>query len=452
MENITTFKEDNTLKDYELRDENDLKNNDTLKKDNNILNEYDLENTNTLKKVKHRSYSESCVDSIKSQFPVSKYIEFKDKYKIGKKIGEGTYSMVYHVTENENEYAMKRISVNKLEKSRYDKFLLELEISFKLNHINIVKCYDIFRTKNSWYIVSEYCESGTFRDLIKQMSSIVNPNKREIFAKYYLYQLRNAIQYLHENNIIHRDLKPDNILLTTTNKESNLKTVKLADFGFSRYFDITKDISGNGYDDLVSTVCGSPIYMAPELLLNTKYNIKADIWSFGLIMYELLHGHNPFYYAKNIQELKTLVEFKKITVGDFSKECIDLLEKILSIDPVYRISWKDFFDHPWFQSYDSSYYEESDIEANETEFIDDVEDEIFQMDEELQETIPTTKKVSSFFPSSLTKKKSEEDFVFVQMENTNSIKNETYSGSIIKLFTSSIVYLFGKDKNCTQSL
>lgn len=458
----------------------------------NIIHNIDMETTSkeysspddhgffsNLRKGKERSYSESYATKKHTEIPISKYTQFKDKYSIDNKpIGKGMFSTVYLATDliQNRKCAMKRISVEKLDESRIDKFLLELHISKKLSHINIVKCYEVFRTKTHWYIVSEYCCSGTFKNLIKTMKKITNVNEREITTKYYLHQLRDAIKYLHENNIIHRDLKPDNILITKNAESSGEQIVKLSDFGFSRYFDVTEAVLTTGYDDLVSTICGSPIYMAPELLIKMKYNMKADIWSFGVIMYEMLHGKNPYYFASTIPELRELMQSQKIIFGDFSSECVDLLEKILQPDPLKRISWEDFFNHSWFTSTNIDIKEE--IMSDDEKDDDNYEQQLFDFDEDLEKkriqpklthSVPTLKHNSHVkntlhskqqyeksAPIEIPKKKSEEDFVMIQKEfnelsispNGEQVKmyNETYTSSVIKILTNSIVYVFGGNR------
>jgi serine/threonine protein kinase len=258
----------------------------------------------------------------------------------------------------------------------------------------------------------------------------------------------------------------------TKNKGASSEViVKLSDFGFSRYFDVTEAVLTTGYDDLVSTICGSPIYMAPELLVKMKYNVKADIWSFGVIMYEMLHGRNPYYSASSIPELRELMMKQQIMFNNFSPECLDLLQKILQPDPIKRISWEEFFNHDWFTStiigierkINCIGQEEDQEEKEEQE-----EQQIFELDEDLEKkrvrqnvtrSVPTLKSA----PMPIPKKKSEDDFIIIQREedgflvNTNGeqqikMYNETYTSSIIKILTNSIVYVFGGNKQQSQSL
>lgn len=303
----------------------------------------------------------------------------KTKYKVDTKnlIGEGSFSKVYLAVNSKKEkFAIKSIKLEKLDKTRLEKFELELEISLDLDHKNIVKCYEIFKSNNGWYIVNEYCNWGTFVDIIKEFKKLDKVN-REIYAHIYLSQLRDAIYYLHKKGILHRDLKPANILISKS-KESEEEVVKLADFGFARYFDFTpENLSGD--EDMNATICGSPIYMAPELILRETYNIKADLWSFGVIMYELLYGINPYESPKNIRQLGLRMKNQQIKFPEmYSERCIDLMKRLLKVEPRERIGWDDFFDHDWF----SLTLEDDNEKTN-----DACDGEIFYFEENKQPTI-----------------------------------------------------------------
>lgn len=272
----------------------------------------------------------------------------KTLYKVRKKpIGEGSFSIVHVAINNKGErFAIKKIKPTKIHKSRIEKFELELKISLELDHKNIVKCYEIFKDdENKYNIVNEYCNYGTFDDVIMELKKH-EPKNKEISGHYYLSQLKDAIYYLHKKNILHRDLKPANVLISRP-KDTDPQTVKLADFGFARYFENNSN-NLTGYDDMISTCCGTPIYMAPELILEDKYNTKADLWSFGVIMYEMLYSMNPF-NSNSLNHLAHLMKTKTIDFPNiYSEECIDLLTKLLKVDPVERIGWEEFFDHEWF--------------------------------------------------------------------------------------------------------
>ena len=256
-------------------------------------------------------------------FEIGNYEVFK------KRIGKGAFSSIYKAYNKYSKelVAVKEISLDTLNK--YEKSIKnETDIMKNLNHPYIVKLYDtiIDEDTENVYLVMEYMGRGDFSKYLNK-----RPLK-EKFALKYLKQISQAMKYLLDNNIIHRDLKPQNILITDTGN------IKLTDFGFARYFD--KDI-------MIQTICGSPLYMAPEIIKNKKYDYKSDLWSIGIIFYEMLMGEPP-YKAKNIYQLIRKIENDNIEIPQkfrLSLQCQDLLYSLLEKDPVKRITWDEFFSH-----------------------------------------------------------------------------------------------------------
>jgi serine/threonine-protein kinase ULK/ATG1 len=137
------------------------------------------------------------------------------KYSLSKKLGSGSYSKVYFAVDKyRNQFAVKRIDKNKLSPNKLDTFSKELTISKDLDHVNIVKCYETIKTDNYWNVVLEYCNLMTLHDHNSVLKSMRISEEKELFVKFYLIQLKNALEYLQNKNIIHRDLKPMNILFT----------------------------------------------------------------------------------------------------------------------------------------------------------------------------------------------------------------------------------------------
>lgn len=256
-------------------------------------------------------------------FEIGNYEVFK------KRIGKGAFSSIYKAYNKYSKelVAVKEISLDTLNK--YEKSIKnETDIMKNLNHPYIVKLYEtiIDEDTENVYLVMEYMGRGDFSKYLNK-----RPLK-EKFALKYLKQISQAMKYLLDNNIIHRDLKPQNILITDTGN------IKLTDFGFARYFD--KDI-------MIQTICGSPLYMAPEIIKNKKYDYKSDLWSIGIIFYEMLMGEPP-YKAKNIYQLIRKIENDNIEIPQkfrLSLQCQDLLYSLLEKDPVKRITWDEFFSH-----------------------------------------------------------------------------------------------------------
>ncbi|XP_019053298.1 PREDICTED: serine/threonine-protein kinase ATG1c isoform X2 [Nelumbo nucifera] len=170
----------------------------------------------------------------------------------------------------------------------------------------------------------------------------------ETTAKLFMQQLAAGLQILRDNNLIHRDLKPQNLLRSTNDDQSILK---IADFGFAR------SLQPRG---LAETLCGSPLYMAPEIMQLQKYDAKADLWSVGAILFQLVTGKTPFTGSNQIQLLQNIVKSNELRFppdnNDLSSDCIDLCQKLLRRNPVERLTFDEFFNHPFLsqtQSVDS---------------------------------------------------------------------------------------------------
>jgi serine/threonine protein kinase len=251
----------------------------------------------------------------------------EDYIYFNKKIGKGSFSRVYKgykVGLPDKLYAIKKMEYD----PDNQRLKQEIEVMKNISHPNIIKLYDVIYEEDSMYLILEYCKKG---DLSKYLKN--RPLKEE-YAQKYLNQMVSALKYLISKNIIHRDLKPHNILVTDKN------TLKISDFGFARYFET---------NTLVDTLCGSPMYMAPEIMKNKNYTIKSDLWSVGIILYEMLTGYPP-YKVKTIYNLIKSIDQNKINLPkkiSITDECNDLLFKLLIKEPEDRIEWEDFFKHPW---------------------------------------------------------------------------------------------------------
>ena len=252
-------------------------------------------------------------------------------YQIQKIIGKGTFSTVKLAIDKETseKKAIKILEKNKIKTNRdLNRIKREIDMVKKINHLNIVKVFDIKEDEKKYYIIMEYCENGELFNLILEKHKL-----GEEEAAYFYFQLINGLEYIHINNIIHRDLKPENLLLTKNN------ILKIIDFGLSNY---------NTCDNLLSTPCGSPCYASPEMVSGEKYNgFTSDIWSTGIILYAMIYGYLPFENLNNNNDIL----FKKISeckVDYPRNSCIfalDLLKKILVPDPKERIKICDIKKH-----------------------------------------------------------------------------------------------------------
>lgn len=248
-----------------------------------------------------------------------------------RRIGKGSFSTIYKCRHNvtDKTYALKEITIDKNKNKLSIK--REFEIMRKLNHENIVKIHDVIidTQLNNIYFIMDYYEYGDLSNFLKKQPL------KEKFTRKYMKQLSKGLKYLLDNNILHRDLKPQNILI------SKNYDIKITDFGFATYY--TKDT-------IINTLCGSPMYMAPEIITKNGYNYKSDLWSVGIILYEMLHGYTPFNVQNFIELIKEIKKKNIIIKVDVSEECKELIYSLCKTNPNERIGWNEFFDHRWFDN------------------------------------------------------------------------------------------------------
>lgn len=247
-------------------------------------------------------------------------------------IGKGSFSTVFKGYDTINKYniAIKRLELDENNTKKVNKLIeREINIMKNLNNKNVLKLFDIITDKNYMYMILEYCENGDLYKFLKK-----RPLKEE-YCKRYMKQIADGLKYLLSKNIIHRDLKPQNILI---DRHYN---IKLSDLGFARYYE---------EDTMLKTLCGTPLYMAPEIMNYKDYDDRADLWSIGVILYEMLFGYRP-YKAKNLHTLVKQINSEPVKLSltiKISSECKELLLSLLLKDPDKRISWDKFFNHKWF--------------------------------------------------------------------------------------------------------
>merc|ERR1719265_1089141 len=200
-------------------------------------------------------------------------------YDIGHKIGSGGFSTVRIATSktDKKECAVKIIQKKALG-SDLELVGKEIDIMRRIDHPHVIKLFDIFETSSHIYMVLELVTGGELFDRIVERGFFSEQDARAVIRC-----MLSAVDYLHKENIVHRDLKPENLLCTS--RESDVD-VKLADFGLSTVFDA---------QTILSTTCGTPGYVAPEVLMQRGYGKEVDLWSIGVIAYILFCGFPPFY-------------------------------------------------------------------------------------------------------------------------------------------------------------
>ena len=299
-----------------------------------------------------------------------KAIKKVDNYRLMEIIGKGASADVYLSIDDKKKQlvAVKCMPKAKLNPERGEINLRrELEILHKMKHPNIIGIKNYFENSNNHYVILEYCNGGDLFTYSKQYISVNKHPLNEVYIQKILQQIAPAMEYMHSNNIIHRDIKLQNILLNFNNvpnipkngglppkiefKDMSLNksfSVKIADLGYAK--DLVKDNAG-------STILGSPMYMSPDIVEkytedgkeDKKYNASVDLWSLGVITYELLTGSTPF-HGKTYEEV-----FKAITKGKYnlpknlkpSIEIISFINGLLQYYPEKRLNWSQIKSHPF---------------------------------------------------------------------------------------------------------
>ena len=255
-----------------------------------------------------------------------------------KELGTGSFGRVLLVQHNitQAQYAIKAIdkrSQANIQERIY--FRREIEIMYRIHHPNVVKLFGHFEDNTYCYFIMEYIEGGNIYSYVpkngirtistQQVASII---KDVISATYFLHHMNPPI--------IHRDIKPENVLL------SSGMQAKLTDFGWSNYINI-------GYKR--TTVCGTPIYLAPEMINNTGHDEKVDIWCIGVLLFELMTGVQPW-SGTDIQTVKHNISRLKINwPKNMDRTAADLISKILKYNPEERISLRNMLNHPFFTQF-----------------------------------------------------------------------------------------------------
>ncbi|XP_036121047.1 serine/threonine-protein kinase ULK3 isoform X1 [Molossus molossus] len=258
-----------------------------------------------------------------------------DGFILTERLGSGTYATVYKAyakKDTREVVAIKCVAKKSLNKASVENLLTEIEILKGIQHPHIVQLKDFQWDSDNIYLIMEFCAGGDLSRFIHTRRIL--PEK---VARVFMQQLASALKFLHERNISHLDLKPQNILLSSLEKPH----LKLADFGFSQHM--------SPWDEK-HVLRGSPLYMAPEMVCQRQYDARVDLWSVGVILYEALFGQPPF-ASRSFSELEEKIRSNRVIElplrPQLSRDCRDLLRRLLERDPGHRISFQDFFAHPW---------------------------------------------------------------------------------------------------------
>ncbi|EOA20652.1 hypothetical protein CARUB_v10000965mg [Capsella rubella] len=261
------------------------------------------------------------------------------KYEVGKLVGCGAFAKVYHGrnTGTGQSVAIKVVSKQRLHKGGLNANIQrEIAIMHRLRHPCIVRLFEVLATKSKIFFVMEFAKGGEL------FAKVSKGRFCEDLSRRYFHQLISAVGYCHSRGIFHRDLKPENLLL------DDKLDLKISDFGLSALTDQIRP------DGLLHTLCGTPAYVAPEVLAKKGYDgAKIDVWSCGIILFVLNAGYLPF------NDHNLMVMYRKIYKGEFripkwtSPDLRRLLTRLLDTNPLTRITIEEIIHDPWFrQGYD----------------------------------------------------------------------------------------------------
>ncbi|KAH8421240.1 hypothetical protein KR009_006605 [Drosophila setifemur] len=263
--------------------------------------------------------------------------EIRANYTVGQIIGDGNFAIVLKIKNRRTcvPYALKIIDKSKC-KGKEHYIDAEVRVMKKLDHPHIISLLMDVDQQTNMYLVLEYVSGGDLFDAITQVTRFSESQTRIMIR-----HLGSAMSYLHSMGIVHRDIKPEN-LLVELDEHGSILELKLADFGLA--CEVTEPLYA---------VCGTPTYVAPEILLEVGYGLKIDVWAAGIILYILLCGFPPFVAPDNHQEplfdaiISGVYEFPDPYWSDIGDGVRDLIANMLQSDPDVRFTSEDILDHYW---------------------------------------------------------------------------------------------------------
>lgn len=276
----------------------------------------------------------------------------KYAYNRKRELGSGSFARVFLGSARTGadgsptfKVAVKRVDLSKVSRNPKAQALIRNEITLlkKLaGHPNVVKLFDSYEDRRHLHLVLEYCDGGDLGKHLRKHAPLPEPTIHDLLS-----QLARGIQHLRAHDVVHRDLKPQNILLCADPTRPSGYVLKLIDFGFATQLTAT---------DLTATYCGSPLFMAPEVVTGQAYDPKIDLWAVGTVAYQMATGTTPF-RAKSIGELRRKLNDaeaadRRLAVpGHLSPEFAALVQGLLRISPGKRLAFEAFYAHPFFHKH-----------------------------------------------------------------------------------------------------
>jgi len=250
-------------------------------------------------------------------------------FEIGKPLGKGKFGNVYLAREKRSRYvvALKVIFKHQIQKAGCEHQLRrEIEIQSHLRHPNILRLYGYFYDDTRVYMILEYAPKGELYTLLKSVGKFEDEQ-----AATYINQLADALNYCHSKKVIHRDIKPENLLLGIYGD------LKIADFGWSVHAPSSRR----------TTICGTLDYLPPEMIDDKPHDEKVDLWSLGVLCYELLAGKPPFETPTHDGTYQKITRVEYKFAPHMSPDACDLISKLLKKNPNERLSLLNVMRHHW---------------------------------------------------------------------------------------------------------
>ncbi|XP_043071789.1 calcium/calmodulin-dependent protein kinase type 1 isoform X2 [Drosophila grimshawi] len=273
---------------------------------------------------------------------LNKQVSIEEKYNLHGLLGTGAFSEVRLAESKESpgdHFAVKIIDKKAL-KGKEESLENEIRVLRRLTHPNIVQLLETYEDKAKVYLVMELVTGGELFDRIVEKGSYTEKD-----ASHLIRQILEAVDYMHEQGVVHRDLKPENLLYYSPDDESK---IMISDFGLSK----TED-SG-----IMATACGTPGYVAPEVLAQKPYGKAVDVWSIGVISYILLCGYPPFYDENDAnlfaQILKGEFEFDSPYWDEISESAKQFIKNLMCVAVEKRYTCKQALGHPWISGNEAS--------------------------------------------------------------------------------------------------
>jgi len=261
--------------------------------------------------------------------------DIRDFYDIGKTLGVGSFAIVKECVNKKTgeSYAVKIIDKKHIE-GQENMIKTEVNVIKQLRHPNIICLKEFYESERDIYLVTDIARGGELFDHIIDKGSFTEKD-----AAHLIKQVLEAVNYMHKKNIVHRDLKPENLLFKDKSEESPLM---VTDFGLSKFTEAST---------LLNTSCGTPGYVAPEIISRKGHGIAVDLWSIGVITYVLLCGYQPFFGEDQAQLFKAILEadyiFEEEYWADISEDAKDFIRNLLVVNPAERMTCEQALQHRW---------------------------------------------------------------------------------------------------------